>query len=240
MTALVFCLAFFIVHSRQMGKSNIILGTGILAVAFLLVWRPEAGWNVRRYFSGYRADETGTEADLRAENAKLKTELAALGALSRNFPRNTSGSIPAFVYAHDPLNFTDEILVGAGTAEGVSLDAPVVARGILFGKVTAVYPGKSLVRTIFDSRWRSAVRIGTRGVEALFQGGNRPTVALIKKEAEIREEDAVFNVAEQFPYGITLGTITNIRGSGDALFREADVEIPYRVGDVEIVDILKQ
>ncbi len=237
--ALVFCLAFFVVHSRQMGKSNIILGTGILAVAFLLVWKPEAGWNVRRYFSGYRGDETGTEADLRAENAKLKTELAALESLSRDLPRNTPGSIPAFVYAHDPLNFTDEILVSAGTAEGASLDAPVAARGILFGKVTAIYPEKSLVRTIFDSRWRSAVRIGTKGVEALFQGGNQPTVVLIKKDAEIREGDAVFNIAEHFPYGITLGTITNIRESGDALFKEADVEIPYRVGDVEIVDILK-
>ena len=222
-----------------MGRKKLLLGITIVVLSILLFWRPDIGWNLRRVLVGSPENGTNGADELRAENVRLKRENALLESLKFLLPEDGARAIPAFVYVQDPLNFKDELLVSAGRSEGIVLGLPVLVSGLLAGEIAEVYETASLVKTIFDSRWKSSVRIGKEGIEALFEGGNLPTLTLISKEAFVAENDVVYSAAPDLPYGLPIGTAKNVRKSRDELFQEADVAVPYVLRDITTVLIRK-
>lgn len=92
---------------------------------------------------------------------------------------------------------------------------------------------------MFDSRWKSAVRVGKNGADALLVGGAVPQLTLIVKDAEIHKGSAVLNAAPDLPHDFPLGQAGQIVLSSDNLFKEAPLVLGYDLGAVRAVSIIK-
>lgn len=89
-----------------------------------------------------------------AQNAAAQQELADLTKLIRyrrstSFPRDYD-AVAATVLSQAPSRFEQQILISAGSSDGVGLDAPVVTADGLVGKVTKVASNVSRVTLLTD------------------------------------------------------------------------------------------
>ena len=185
------------------------------------------------------------------ENTMLKARLAELYSIQDKLPLRQTGVIPAFVYSRYPFNFKNEIMVNAGQKQGIVVGEAVVVSNstssldgrnqnfIFIGKVKNVFEDAALIQTVFDSGFRLAVRIGKAGIDSLLVGGVDPTLTLIPKNAEINSGEAVYSVGADFPYGIPMGEVGEIKLSHDNLFKEANILFPYDLSQVNLVLIFK-
>ena len=93
------------------------------------------------------------------------------------------------------------------------------------------------MKTAFDSGFDTPVRIGPLAVDALMKGGLVPQVALIPLNAQINSGDVVYSASPDFPYGLSIGEIKEIKISSDKLFREATLEFAYDINEIRSVFI---
>jgi rod shape-determining protein MreC len=181
------------------------------------------------------AELSGTAA-LRQEITALKNENAALRVKLLEQQIETKPLIK--VYSSYPFNSRGEIIIAAGEDQGLkSGDLAVINGNLLVGKVTKVFKSSSVVSTIFDPSWKMPVRIGQGEVDALMEGGNELTLTLIPKEASINEGELVITAGKDFPYGLGVGTIKNIRESTGGVFREATLEPLFQLKELRNVAI---
>jgi len=215
---------------------------GLCALA-LMLWAPQAGWFLRGFILG----DNGNLNEIVVQNQSLRAELDTLSYLKGATGHLPRAYIPAMVYARYPGNAKNEILIAAGESQGVQVGQAVVIlpfgatstennNPLLIGKVTEVSTDMAVVKTIFDAEWKSAVRIGSTGKEALLLGGNNPQLTLIeKKTSNIKESDIITNTSPDFPYGLIIGEIANVGLSADRLYEEASVRFSYGIGELQLV-----
>ncbi|KKU98622.1 MAG: Cell shape-determining protein MreC, partial [Candidatus Wolfebacteria bacterium GW2011_GWE1_48_7] len=150
------------------------------------------------------------------------------------FDEHRSDRIAANVFSTYPFNMKDTISVDRGSSDGVAnAMVATVADSILLGQVTGVREHSSVVRTIFDSHWQLPVRIGPDNINGLFEGGNDPKVVLVEKQ--IKVGDGVFSAAKEFPMGIKIGEIKEIKEEAGGIFKEATIRTPYSIGEVRAI-----
>jgi cell shape-determining protein MreC len=220
-------------------------------VLIVLVFaRPDWGWSAQAFLLGsFAGGENATQLhDLQVENNALKSELAVLKDMKGELLSDRGASLSALVYSRYPFGFKNELLINAGKVEGVALGMPIVAmshlrsgadgHAVLVGSVEQVFEHTSVVKTVFDDSWRSAVRIGQNGVDALLVGGPDPKLTLISKDATSTAGESVYNASPGFPYGIALGLVDTVNIARDQLFHEATIRFPYDVGAVRTVFVL--
>ncbi len=229
-------------------------GVLFLAVALLMLGRFSFGWQMQRFFE---ISDPG-DPDLRElvlENEVFRTELAGLRDIKNQIPSTSPHYLRASVYSRYPFNVKDEILVNVGEGSGVNVGQAVLfpvytssdelsaynpaPKGILIGKVKKVFKDTALVQTVFDEGWRSATRIGDKGVDSLLAGGASPVVTLIPKEASLAVGDAVYNADPFFPYGLPIAQIEKFGPSPDHVFMEAHLKFYYDLNTIHTVLILK-
>ena len=116
----------------------------------------------------------GYYEDLAVQNTALKARLTQLWVSQREPPMQQMAAIPAFIYSRYPFNFKNEMLISIGKDQGVAVgEAAVISyasatssfgeheRGVvLIGEGDKVFDNTAAVKTIFDSRFRLAVRVG--------------------------------------------------------------------------------
>ena len=209
---------------------------GLLA-GCLIVLKPMLGFQVRMFLAP--PPITAGESNLAAQNEKLKAELAELQNIKSQLPQRHEKGIQAIVYSRYPFNFHNELLVNAGTDHGVTKGNAVTFDGMLIGKVSEVFSETSLVQTIFDEKLQFAARIGSTGIQALFKGGGLPTLSLISPTAAVKSGDIVYSAAENFPLGLPIAEIKDIKTSSDMVFQEAILAIPYDIGRVSTVLVIQ-
>jgi rod shape-determining protein MreC len=167
--------------------------------------------------------------ELKQENAALRVQL-----LSQNIFKPSTVE----VYSSYPLNSKREIAIAAGSSNGVREgDAVTWGEKVLVGKVISVSKNSSIVATIFDPSWEMAVRIGANEINALFKGGNTPTVTLIPHDGIIQSGDIVITASKDFPYGLEVGKIKDIKDTAGTSFREANIETEIQLSDLRHVTI---
>ena len=206
------------------------------ALAALIFFAPSYGWRLRDFLRPPPSDPPG--AALIAENDVLKAQLAALQAIQAQLPTSTPDAIRAMVYSRYPMNFKNELLVNAGTREGVVQGSAAVYQGMLLGQVVSVYPDSALIRTIFDDGTRMPVRIGAHGYDGLLQGGAEPLVGSIAAGDAIAAGDIVYTAAPGMPYALPIAEVTATGTSPDNLFEQASIDIPYDINNVQTVLIV--
>lgn len=225
-----------------MKRSTFSLWVLIALILLIMAFNPVAGSWVRKFFSAEKS--AAPFQDIVIENVALKTRIAELENIVGSSTKQDSQILKAGVYSRYPFNIKNELLLDAGTEDGVKEGMPVVvlggenSRGLLVGRVEKAYETRSLIQTIFDERWQSAVRIGTRGVEALFKGGFEPRLTLIGKQSELAGGEAVMNADEKFPFGLPVASLKEVSISSDQAFKEASLEFPYTLNHLSILGIL--
>ena len=129
------------------------------------------------------------------------------------------------------------MMVNAGTDQGVMINKPVIFQGILIGKVEKVFSNSALIQTIFDSSFKTPVRVGSGGYDALLMGGAYPKVAMIQKTAGIQPGDIIYSTSEGFPYGLPIAITESTTTSLDNLFQEAPLSVAYDINSIQTVFI---
>ena len=178
------------------------------------------------------------------ENLRLKQENEELRAqIQKSSILNPQSSIlnsylTAKVFSTYPFNIKNQITVNVGEKQGIKKLAPVILKeNILIGQVNEVFENYSVVKTIFDSNFQLPVRIGKDEINALFQGGGEPKVNLIDKEKPIQAGDIVYSASSEFPYGLKIGEISEIKETSAGVFKEAILKMPFNVNELRIVEI---
>jgi rod shape-determining protein MreC len=220
-------------------RSNWFLGILAVFTAILVFIRPNYGWQLRRFLAPNFYGAQSSALDLALENERLKTELAKLKNIQSQLPTKPPEYIRAVVYSRYPMNFKNELTLSVGKNGGVSEGAAVVFDGVLIGRITKVFDDTSLVETVFDGRFGAAVRIGSAGVDALLRGGSFPGVVLIPAKSDIKTGDIVYSASPDFPYGLPIAEIGEVKASSDRLFKEASLNFVYDINAVENVLVAK-
>lgn len=142
------------------------------------------------------------------------------------------------IYSTYPFNNRADVVINAGSRQGVKKLTPVTAgEDILFGQIVEVFDNSSIVRTIFTDGWRIPARVGPGEVDALLEGGATPKLTMVAKEKELLEGQSVYSAGQDFPYGLTIGKVKNIKDDPSGVFKEAEVEAPYNFNDLREVTI---
>ncbi|MFH1346907.1 MAG: rod shape-determining protein MreC [Spirochaetota bacterium] len=178
---------------------------------------------------------------LKKENENLKAELQGLKIENFEPKILRDGFLTAKVFSIYPFNVKNQITVNAGEARGVKKLAPALfGKNILLGQVIEVSKNYSVIQTIFDPNWQLPVRIGEKEINGLLQGGNEPKITFIEKDKPISAGDAVYSAKQDFPLGLKVGEISEIKESAPGIFKEAVLTVPFNMGDLREVEILLQ
>lgn len=209
----------------------------VLALAWaLFLGLPRLGWYVGDFLRGGGSSGPDEVSVLRAEILRIKTEEAVRRDESSP-PRREE--VRAFVYSRYPFNFKDELTIGAGSDQGIRPGDAVLAGEVFIGRVESVSRETALVTTVFDADFRTSVRIGSVGADALLVGGVSPKLTLIPKEARLTEGDPVYSAFVGAPYGIPVGEVRDIRLSEDNLFLEGSLSVPVNPSSLVEVSVVR-
>ena len=214
------------------------LGCCIAILLFFIFFEPSYGWRLRQWLSPQNTIQTDPNS-LNAENIALKAQLAELQTIQSEIPNTQQGYIRAMVYSRYPMNFKNEILVNAGTNEGVEAGKAVLFGNIFIGEVVNVFSDSALVQTVFDGDFKMPVRVGSSGYDALLVGGAYPKAGSISKKASLTNGDVVVTADSNFPYGLPVGVVRDVSISKDNLFEEATINFSYDINSIETVLIEK-
>lgn len=221
-----------------MKREQLVYGILIFVFVFLFITQPALLNHIEdRFLRSPNSADTAIEK-LQAENDVLKAEHARFESIVSELGPLPKEGILADVYSRYPFSLKHELLVGAGALRGVAVGDAVAFAGVLVGEVREAFRDSALVRTILDERWASAVRVGTRGVDALLVGGAEPRLTLIVKDADVRTGDIVYNAAPAFPLGMPVGRIASVMLSPDGLFQEATLSVGYDINKLHAVSIV--
>ncbi|MCR4260925.1 MAG: rod shape-determining protein MreC [Candidatus Colwellbacteria bacterium] len=166
---------------------------------------------------------------LQKENTDLKAQLFRESVTPEDF---------AVVYSSYPFNNKSEIVISWGENKGVLVgDAAVYGSSVLIGKVKQVTPENSVVTTIFDPSFETAVRIGTGKFDALMHGGNELALEFIPGDAKVEVGDRVFAAGSDLPYGLEVGQIKEVYTEGGSVFQSATLQPSFEIKTLRDVSI---
>lgn len=145
------------------------------------------------------------------------------------------------VFSSYPFNNQNLISIDLGLSNNIENWSSVVyAPGILLGQVIEVQKNISLVRTVFDSKFTAAVKIGDNKISALLKGGHPPVLEMIQKNSKIKTGDIVYNADQNFPYGFKIGEIQLAENKSVAEpFKQAFLKINYNPALLDKALIIK-
>jgi rod shape-determining protein MreC len=233
-------------------KSNIWLLAGLVTVLlFFVLFEPSYGWRLRQVFTPSNVAMQGSDASVNAntnndgvnnlvtENESLKAQLAALQVVAAEVPTSSANYIRAMVYSRYPLNFKNELMVNAGTRDGVLVGSAAVFQGLFVGRVVAVGNNDATVQTVFDNSFKMPVRVGGGGYDGLLIGGSYPLITSIAKKSSIGINDIIYTAAPGMPYALPVGEVQSTSTSADNLFEQAALVFPYDINDIQTILIAR-
>ena len=191
------------------------------------------------------------ESDLATENGLLLAENARLKKLEAENKVLTDQLsvkgeerqlIAAQVIGTDPLLGISNLLVDKGRDNGVAIGAFVILKDILIGQVVAVGSSTASVSLLSDPTTKIPA-VTQSGAKGILQGefGSRILLDKVIQGEKLSVGEIVFTLGEaDFPKGLVLGKITELKTDPAALFQKATVEplVPFR--SLEMVFVIKK
>lgn len=199
---------------------------------------------------------------LSAENELLKQRVIANeSALQQNvtlkqlldyregptFPADYDG-IAAEVLVRPSSAFEQEVVVSAGSSDGVAVDAPVVTADGFVGTVTKVTEDAARVRLLTDeSSAVSAVdlRTGASGVVVHGQSGDSLVLDRVSKKEVVQVGDEITTagwrsgrLASLYPKGIPIGRVSYVGELNTDLWKQVLVESDVDFDSLDSVFVL--
>ena len=138
----------------------------------------------------------------------------------------------------------DFILLNTGSRDGVKQGFPVVlSNKILLGKIVDVYPDYSRVMLITDKKSKIDVEIPDSKGFALAkgEGGLKISMDMFPKDKELNEGSLVLTSAlgGNYPEGMVVGKIKNIKNFDNEAFKKSDIEAVFDLNAINNVFIIK-
>lgn len=213
------------VHDVQSAVASALQPLEVAVERVARPFRDAYGWT-KSLFGARAENET-----LRAENELLKQQVIQNeSALQENvtlrrlleyrdspsFPADFQG-VAAEVVVRPSSAFEQEIVVSAGSDDGIAVDAPVVTADGFVGTVTRVTEDAARVRLLTDeSSAVSAVdlRTGASGIVRPGQSGNSLVLDRVSKKEVVQVGDEIITsgwrsgrLASLYPKGIPIGRV---------------------------------
>lgn len=213
-------------HDVQSAVSSALQPLEVAVERVARPFRDAYGWT-KDLFNARAENET-----LRAENEQLKQQVIQNeSALQQNvvlkrlldyrdspsFPTDFHG-VSAEVVVRPSSAFEQEIVVSAGSSDGIAVDAPVVTADGFVGTVTRVTEDAARVRLLTDEA--SAVsaldlRTGAAGIVRPGQSGNSLLLDRVSKKEVVQVGDEIITagwrsgrLASIYPKGIPIGRVS--------------------------------
>lgn len=176
--------------------------------------------------------------DLGIENQALRGEIAELAADPARIEARSARYLRAGVYSTYPLTSMRTLTIHAGASDGVIMGQSVeLSPGLFIGVVSEVYEHQSVVRTLFSSvyastttSWQLPVRVGAGRTDALLVTGVTPKLTIISRKKGVTQGDTVTLAAQEFPLGLSVGSVGAVIDDPTSVFLEAELAIPYTLG----------
>jgi rod shape-determining protein MreC len=186
------------------------------------------------------ADLAVTSATLRNENAKLRTrnlqlsqqanEAAQLGAENahlRNLlqlsQKMTTQSIPAEIQYDTRDPFTQKVVIGRGSQQGIKGGSPVVNEDGVIGQVTRVFPMQSEVTLLTDKDQAVPVQIVRTGLRSVIYGtpkGDALDLRFVPISADVLAGDELVTSGLDgvYPPGLPVAKVVRVDKQADTAF----------------------
>jgi rod shape-determining protein MreC len=135
----------------------------------------------------------------------------------------------------------DVFLIDKGSEDGIEEGKVVILpEKVLIGKVMKVYPNFSKVKIFTFKDFSFDVKIGEITALAKGQGNFKAKIELIPKEKEIFPGDKVFTSAlgHNFPEGILVGEIEEIKDSDISGFKEASLKSYFKLKNLDYLFVI--
>jgi rod shape-determining protein MreC len=179
------------------------------------------------------------------ENDTLRRQLGYVDG--PRFPADFT-DINARVIARPPGEFEQQIVVSAGSSDGVALHTPVVTADGLVGSVTLVSSRASRVTLLTDDQSAvAAVDLKTRAVGIVRHGsGGGLIFDRVSKDQTVNDGDTIVTAGTQsaalpdlYPRGIPIGQVSSVGQSDTDLYKQIQVSPYVRFGTLDSVVVLK-
>jgi len=202
------------------------------------------------YLSGLAGAKSERDR-LRAENARLRQQIVqfqsaavenrtlktALSFVSGpHFPSDYK-PVDTSIISKPPSQFDQQVVIGAGSADGIGRDDPVVSAQGLVGKVTKVAGHEAQVTLLTDENNAvSAIDLHTRA-EGIVRHGHGPGSTLfldqVPRSEHVAPGDRIVTsgwkngaLSSIYPRGIAIGYVSSANFSSNNLFAQVQVT-PY-------------
>jgi rod shape-determining protein MreC len=181
------------------------------------------------------------------DNAELRAQLGYVD--SPAFPRDFR-PVNTRVLGAPASPFEQQVIIAAGSSDGVRLDAPVITADGLVGRVTALTGSAAQVTLLTDEE--SAVpaldldsSTNAQGIVRRGEGDNSLILDRVPKEAAVNEGDEIVTAGSRsrqfpsfFPRGIAIGTVTSVGRSDTSLFTHVQIQPFVDFGSLDSVIVL--
>ena len=158
--------------------------------------------------------------DLFFENMRLR-EILALREKEKRYVA------AARIVARGLDRWSNTVVIGKGTQDGVAKDMAVITPAGLVGKVSSVTDRHASVLLMTDINFSASVRIQETRREAILSGtgGGRCVLKYVPGEAVIREGEVVVTSGfdELFPQEVPVGYVSRVSKKADSIFQEIEV-----------------
>lgn len=180
------------------------------------------------------------------ENAQLKTLLD----FNEQAGMQGTGPVVARVIGRDPSLWYTQVTINKGTSDGVRQDQPVVADGVLVGRVSDAASGTSVVTLLSDHTTNvgaQVARSGVQGVITVEAGRPNDLVLEYTKASDVVTPgqkvvtsgtlSRVSRYASPYPPYIPIGTVTSVDNPGTDS-QQVHVKPFANLNRLEIVEVL--
>jgi rod shape-determining protein MreC len=191
---------------------------------------------------------------VKRENSRLKQqvnelrqkELLGQSALEQNRTLRAQLKFidsPRFPVDYTPVNtriiswateFVQQVVIAAGSSDGIKQDTPIVTNYGLVGRVTDITGSSAQVTLLTDEN--SAVTAldqstSATGLVRHGQGQGSLVLDFVRKEANVQQGDVIVTAGKQskqfpslFPGGIPIGVVTHVGQSDTALYKQIQID----------------
>jgi rod shape-determining protein MreC len=174
------------------------------------------------------------------QNASARSDAARLQALldfrdGPDFPSDYR-AVNARVISQQPSPFEQEVVVAAGSGDGIGLHAPVVTDQGLVGEVTDLNGGAARVTLITDSESAVAARDFQTNAFGLVRHGESPNSLIldrVDKDKVVNRGDLIVTAGQRstrfpdlYPRDIQIGVVTFVGQTDTETYKQIQLE-PY-------------
>lgn len=151
--------------------------------------------------------------------------------------------ITAEVIGYDPSPAILSLIIDKGSDDGVVVGMPVESARGLVGRVFRTTPSASQVALLTDNASSIAVRLGNSRATGLMQGGGlggETVIDWIDQGYSLSRGEVVLTsgLSGDFPEGLIVGRVSEVRKSEAELFQQALVQPAVDFDSLEIVFVI--